>query len=68
MRAVLERIECNWWNMHIRILDESDLLRMALPKIKSLWDRREEAAPYLVLSIIGFPIGVLVGWLAVILG
>ena len=68
MRAVLERIEYNWWNMHIRILDESDLLRVVLPKVKALWDQREKAAPYLVLSIIGFPIGVLLGWLVVILG
>lgn len=65
MRAVLERIEYNWWNMHIRILDESDLLRVVLPRIKALWDQREEAVPYLVLSIIGFPIGVLLGWLAI---
>ena len=65
MRMVLERIEYSWWNMHIRVLDEWDWLRLALPKIKSFWDRREEAAPYLVLSILGFPIGVLVGWLAI---
>lgn len=66
MRAVLERIEYNWWNFHIRVLDESDWIRVTLPKIKDAWERREEAAPYLVLSILGFPVGVLVGYLAVI--
>ena len=65
MRAVLERIEYNWWNMHIRVLDGSDLLRVVLPKVKALWDQREEAAPYLVLSIIGFPIGVLLGLITI---
>ena len=63
MKAVLEQIEFNWWHFHIRLLDESEWLREVLPKVKNIWDRREEAIPYLVLSILGFPIGVLVGWL-----
>jgi hypothetical protein len=65
MRAVLERIEYNWWNFHIRVLDESGWIREILPKIKQIWERREEATPYLVLSVLGFPIGVLVGMLTV---
>ena len=65
MKAVLERIEYNWWNFHIRIVDESDWIRQILPKVKGAWERREEATPYLVLSILGFPIGVLVGMLSV---
>ena len=65
MRAVLERLEYNWWNFHIRVLDESDWIRVTLPRIKEIWERREEATPYLVLSVLGFPIGVLVGLLAV---
>lgn len=65
MRAVLERIEYNWWNFHIRMLDESDWIRGILPKVKGVWERREEATPYLVLSVLGFPIGVLVGLLTV---
>ena len=65
MRAVLERIEYNWWNFHIQVLDESDWIRVILPKIKEVWDRREETTPYLVLSVLGFPIGVLVGLLMV---
>lgn len=67
MKAVLERLEYNWWNFHIQLLDDWDWLRIILPKFKSAWERREEAAPYLVLSILGFPIGVLVGWLTVYL-
>jgi hypothetical protein len=65
MRAVLERIEYNWWNFHIQVLDESDWIRVILPKIREAWDRREEATPYLVLSVLGFPVGVLVGMLMV---
>ncbi|MEJ2412791.1 MAG: hypothetical protein P8Y34_07335 [Anaerolineales bacterium] len=63
MKAVLERIEYNMWTFHIRTLDEWDWLRETLPKFKTLWDRREEAMPYLVLSILGFPVGVLLGWI-----
>ena len=65
MRAVLERIEYNWWNFHIRVLDESDWIREILPMVRGVWERREEATPYLVLSVLGFPIGVLVGLLTV---
>jgi hypothetical protein len=61
MRAVLERIEYNWWNFHIRLVDESSWIRKILPKVKAVWERREEAMPYLVLSILGFPVGVIVG-------
>jgi hypothetical protein len=63
MKAVLEHIEYSWWSFHIQVLDEWDWLRETLPKAKALWDRREEAMPYLVLSILGFPAGVLLGWL-----
>lgn len=66
MKVVLERLEYSWWNLHIRLVDESDWIRKALPKFKAAWDRREEAMPYFVLSILGFPVGVLLGYLAVI--
>jgi len=65
MKAVIERLEYNWWNFQIKVLDESQWLRETLPKIKSIWDAREEAVPYLVLSVLGFPLGVLLGWLSV---
>ena len=65
MRAVLERIEFNWWNFHIRVLDDSVWIRKVLPKVKETWEQREDATPYLVLSILGFPVGVLVGYLTV---
>ncbi len=67
MKAVLERIEYSWWTFHIRTLDEWDWLRETMPKLRALWNRREEAMPYLVLSILGFPVGVLLGYLALIL-
>lgn len=67
MKAVLERIEYNWWSFHIQVLDEWDWLRDTLPRAKALWDRREEATPYLVLSVLGFPVGVALGCLVVLL-
>jgi hypothetical protein len=66
MKAVLERIEYNWWNFHIRVLDESQWIREFLPRVKGIWEMREEATPYLVLSILGFPLGVALGWLTVL--
>ena len=65
MKAVLQRIEYNWWNFHIKVMDESQWIRETLPKVKRAWERREEAMPYLVLSILGFPLGVLLGILSV---
>lgn len=66
MRAIIERIEYNWWNLHIRIMDESQLVRDTLPKIKEAWEMRQEAVPYLVWSLIGFPLGMVLGLLTVI--
>jgi len=65
MKAVLERIEYNWWNFHIKVLDESQWIREFLPKVKRIWEKREEAMPYLVLSILGFPLGVLLGLISI---
>ncbi len=64
MKAVLERIELRWWDLHITVLDEWGWIRQALPKIKRIWDAREEAEPYVVLSLLGFPAGVLLGILS----
>jgi hypothetical protein len=66
MKAVIERIEYSWWNFHIKVMDESQLIRHSLPKLKELWENREEVIPYLVLSVLGFPLGVLLGWLSLI--
>lgn len=65
MKAVLERIEYNWWNFHIKVLDESQWIREFLPKVQGIWEKRDEATPYLVLSILGFPVGVLLGILTI---
>jgi hypothetical protein len=67
MRAVIERIEYNWWNFHIKVMDESQFFREILPKLKGVWESREEAMPYLVLSVLGFPLGVGLGLLSVFL-
>jgi len=65
MKAVLERIEYNWWNFHIKVLDESQWIREILPKVQKIWEMRDEATPYLVLSVLGFPVGVLLGILTI---
>ncbi|HDD55087.1 MAG: hypothetical protein DRI65_17600 [Chloroflexota bacterium] len=65
MKAILQRIEYNWWNFHIKVLDESQWIREVLPKVQAIWEMRDEATPYLVLSILGFPLGVLLGILSV---
>jgi hypothetical protein len=65
MKVVLERLEVSWWNFHIRVIDEAGWIREILPRAKAIWEKREEATPYLVLSVLGFPIGVLVGYLTV---
>ena len=65
MRGFIERIEYNWWNLHIRIMDESQLIRDTLPKIKEAWEMRQEAVPYLTWSLIGFPLGLVLGLLTV---
>lgn len=65
MKTVLEQIEYNWWNFHIRVIDESQWIRDVMPKVQMIWEKREEAMPYLVLSILGFPLGVLLGILSI---
>jgi hypothetical protein len=67
MKAVMERIEYNWWNFHIKLMDESQILREFLPKLKEIWEVREEVVPYLVLSVLGFPLGVVLGLLTVMI-
>ena len=66
MKAVLERMEYNWWNFHIKMMDESKIVREILPHFQSAWEMREEAMPYLVLSLLGFPLGVILGILAAV--
>lgn len=66
MRAVIERIEYNWWNFHIKVMDESQIVRELLPQIKGAWEMRQEAIPYLAWSLIGFPLGIVLGLLTVI--
>jgi hypothetical protein len=64
MRTVMERIEISWWNFHLRVLDETSWLREALPEMKRIWEMREEALPYLAWSLLGFPLGMVLGLLS----
>ena len=66
MKAVIERIEYTWWNFHIKMMDESPIVRETLPILKEIWESRDDVMPYLVLSVLGFPLGVLLGWLSLI--
>jgi hypothetical protein len=66
MKAVLERIEYSWWNFHIRMMDESEFVRVLVLRIKELWEYREEAVPYLAWSMMGFPLGIVLGLLTLI--
>jgi hypothetical protein len=66
MKAVLERIEYSWWNFHIKMMDESDFVRDLVSHFKEMWVYREEAIPYLAWSMMGFPLGIVLGLLTVI--
>lgn len=67
MRVVLERIEITWWHFHIRLIDESNLLRKVLPHFRVFWLQREEIAAAFTWSAVGLPIGLLLGFLKVLL-
>ncbi len=66
MKVVLERLEYTWWSFHIRLLDESEFVRDLLPRFREMWEQREEVVPYLTWSLLGFPMGILLGLLAVV--
>ncbi len=66
MKAVLERIEYSWWDFHIRVMDESEFVRDLLPRFREMWELKDEAGPYLVWSLMGFPFGIILGILSVI--
>jgi hypothetical protein len=66
MKAVLERIEYSWWDFHIRVMDESEFVRDLLPRIRGIWEQKDEAIPYLAWSLLGFPFGIILGILSVV--
>jgi hypothetical protein len=63
---VLERLEYTWWNFQIRMLDESELLQEFLPRLRTVWEIKDEAGAYLAWSLLGFPLGIVLGLLSVI--
>ena len=66
MKAVLERIEYCWWDFHIRVMDESEFVRDLLPRLREMWELKGEAVPYLVWSLLGFPFGIILGILSIV--
>lgn len=67
MRAVLEQIEFSWWSFHIRLLDESEVVRSLLPQIKYVLKYRRKIWTALAWAALGFPIGLLLGWLGTLI-
>lgn len=63
MKVVLERLEFTWWNFHIHLLDESRLIRQLLPTMHQMWEDRDEVAFTLMWSALGFPLGMVIGYL-----
>ena len=63
MKVVMERLEYTWWNFQIKVMDESEFIQDLLPRFREIWDLRIEAAPYLAWSLIGFPVGIILGLL-----
>jgi hypothetical protein len=63
MKAVIERLEYTWWNFHIKVMDETPWIRETLPKAKEIWEARQDAMPYLAWSLLGFPLGIVLGLL-----
>ena len=64
MKVVLERLEFTWWHFHIRLLDESELMQELLPALHRLWEERDQTALTLAWAFLGFPLGMIVGYLA----
>lgn len=63
MKVVFERLEFTWWNFHIHLLDESRLVRQLLLSVYQIWEDREEVAFILMWSALGFPLGMVIGYL-----
>lgn len=61
MKLVLERIEISWWQFHIRLLDESELVRSILPHFRELWCQRKEISQAVTWAAIGLPLGLILG-------
>jgi hypothetical protein len=66
MRSLMERLEYNWWNFQIKVMDESPWIQENLPRLRGIWEVREELIPYLAWSLLGFPLGMILGWLTVL--
>ena len=64
MKVVLERLEFTWWHFHIRVLDESEFMQELLPTLHQLWEERDQSALTLAWAVLGFPLGMIVGYLA----
>lgn len=63
MEALLKRIEITYWNLHIRILDESEWIRKMIRAGKRVWEDRKLIVGGLMFSFLGFPLGYLIGLL-----
>jgi hypothetical protein len=63
MESLLKRIEITYWNLHVRILDESEWIRRMIRTGKHVWEDRKLIVGGLMFSLLGFPLGYLIGLL-----
>jgi len=63
MKAVLEQIEFTYWQFHLKILDQSLWVRRLLPRFRGVWQVRREIGISLFWALLGFPLGLLIGFL-----
>ncbi len=63
MKAVLEQLEFSWWHFHIKLMDESKLIRQILPHFREIWSVRQDIRNTIAWALLGFPLGILLVFL-----
>ncbi|MBS1250932.1 MAG: hypothetical protein MAG431_02531 [Chloroflexi bacterium] len=61
MKTVLHNLEITWWNAHMRLVDESIIVRTSLSSLRELWLHRKTFVRALRWSLLGFPLGIFLG-------
>ena len=58
MKTILYKLEITWWDTHIRLVDESKLVRAVFPHLREIWFQRKNLLKALSWAVLGFPLGV----------
>lgn len=61
MKPLVNKLEMAYWNTYIHILDESKFVRHLIFQGKEFWRDRHVVGKTLLLALIGFPLGTLIG-------